>query len=482
MDESSNSGKDNVRRYQKWDLLLSFFLIAVAIEQLPLRSSLWLDETLTFWIVSGSFEDVWRRAISFQGQSPLYYWMAWSVLKILPESDLAVRLFSVCCASGGLFLLYRYISLCVTLPFAFSFIVSIALLSDTFQVLFLSARPYALAFLCAMASIVSLVTWTRSQRYVLLILYALTTLLTFYAHYLFLLVGLVHITILVTSKLTRPYLTVLPLLAIGVLPGAFQLLSLRERAPLLSFAQKPTLISVLQSFCSPALLVVFIVALVLSIIWGGRFSREKIDTKILCIALFWILPPVLVFAAISTIGSTSLFTPRYWSWQIGGIALLLSVIISSLAPARSQRIAVMLLVVGMLFRLSTQTWITEGWRDAAHAVMKDSSIPVVLYSGLIEAEDPTFLLRNESSEYLSAPLRRYGVANHIQSVGFQIVESREKELPSEDFFFVSTLGRREAREAPESFIALFKDNRREVSLLSRVGTVSVYKVHKTYRP
>jgi hypothetical protein len=486
MSELNVSEKQDLRRHQKWDFLLAFFLIALALETLPLRSSLWLDETLTHWISSGTVEDVWRRTISFQGQSPLYYMVAWSVLKIFPGSDLAphdlalrdleLRLLSVLCASGGVLLLYRYISLSVTLPFLLSYLVSIAFLSDVFQVLFLSARPYALAFMFAMASIVTLGIWTKEKKHTFLVLYLLTTLLTFYAHYLFSLVVLLHLGIVGTTKVFRSYLMVLPLLVIGAIPGFFHLLSLQQRAQVLSFAQKPTVMSFLQSFFPPALLIVFTVAVVLSIIWGGKVCKETLDKRLFYTALLWIFLPVFTFAGISVIGSTSLFTARYWSWQIGGIALLFSMIISAVTPVRAQRIAVMLLIIGMLFRLSVQTWRVEGWREAANTVLQENTLPVVLYSGLIEAEDPTFSLRNEGEAYLSAPLKRYGVTNLINSIGLRSIEDRERVFPSEEFFLVSILGRRGSRVAPESFIQLLKDDKRDVTLVSQSGTVSVYRV------
>lgn len=476
MNESTNSERESVRKFERWDIILSFFLIAVAIETLPLRSSLWLDETLTYWIASGSIEDVWRRSLSFQGQSPLYYVIAWSVLKLFPESDLALRMVSICCASLGLYCLYKFIARSAALPFALSFIISIALLSDTFQVLFLSARPYGVAFLCAIASIHVLVSWITNRNPWLLVSYVLTTLLTFYSHYLFILVVLLHIVIAVSMRAVRSYIAALPFILVGAIPGVFQLLSLRERAQLLSFAQRPTFLSIAQSFFSPALLIVFVVALLLAVIWGGRINRQKLDRKLLCVALVWLILPVLAFAGVSSLGSTSLFTARYWSWQIGGAALLFSMIVGALTPIRAQRIAVMLLILGMLFRLSVQTWRIEGWREAAVSIKKESELPVLLYSGLIEAEDPSFPDRVESQRYLSAPLKRYGVANPIRSVGLKDVGELQSILPTKDFLFVTTLGKRGDLLAPTSFLQSFEGLGRKIEQISVEGTVSVYKV------
>ena len=322
----------------------------------------------------------------------------------------------------------------------------------------------------------ALVVWAGEQKFNFLIIYVLTTIFTFYAHYLFILVILLHLVFVFFIKVLRPYLVVFPFLGIAVIPGAYQLLSLQERASLLSFAQKPTLVSVLQSFFSPALLIVFMIGLLLSIIWGGKIIREKLDTKLICIALIWIALPVIAFAGISTFGSASLFTPRYWSWHVGGVALLFSIIVSALTPIRAQRITVLLLILGMLFRLSVQNWRTEGWRDATVVIKKESKVPVVLYSGLIEAEDSTFPDRGESQAYLSAPLKRYGVSNLIRSIGFKDLGELQNLLPSQEFFFVANLGKRGDLVAPVAFINLFERQGRKVEQISVEGTVTVYKV------
>jgi hypothetical protein len=54
--------------------------------------SLWIDEFSTLWVVDGRLSDVAPRVLAFQGQTPLYYYLAWGATWLLGESELALRL------------------------------------------------------------------------------------------------------------------------------------------------------------------------------------------------------------------------------------------------------------------------------------------------------------------------------------------------------------------------------------------------------
>ncbi len=66
-------GSTAVRQRTFW-LLLAFTL---ALACVPIGSSLWLDETETYWIVDGPLSEVVKRSQLWGGQTPLYYFIAW---------------------------------------------------------------------------------------------------------------------------------------------------------------------------------------------------------------------------------------------------------------------------------------------------------------------------------------------------------------------------------------------------------------------
>jgi hypothetical protein len=48
----------------------------------PIASSFWEDELVTWWVVDGSFREMLHRSYALQGQSALYYPIAWLVRQV----------------------------------------------------------------------------------------------------------------------------------------------------------------------------------------------------------------------------------------------------------------------------------------------------------------------------------------------------------------------------------------------------------------
>ena len=61
----------------RWLAILTAVVI-VSLWLMPLSSSLWLDELGTWWVVKDGAGDAIDRALTFHGQSPLYYLIVWS--------------------------------------------------------------------------------------------------------------------------------------------------------------------------------------------------------------------------------------------------------------------------------------------------------------------------------------------------------------------------------------------------------------------
>ena len=54
-------------------LIAIVILMAIYGVNLPLTQSLWLDETVSAWLASSDWRDCFRRAATYQAQSPLYF-------------------------------------------------------------------------------------------------------------------------------------------------------------------------------------------------------------------------------------------------------------------------------------------------------------------------------------------------------------------------------------------------------------------------
>src|SRR5262245_57257449 len=63
--------------------------LAVAVLWIrPIASSLWTDELGTWWVISGTARQAVERAEAVQGQSPLYYLLAWLARHLTGTSEI----------------------------------------------------------------------------------------------------------------------------------------------------------------------------------------------------------------------------------------------------------------------------------------------------------------------------------------------------------------------------------------------------------
>jgi hypothetical protein len=66
--------------------------LAVLTFQVAHHRSLWLDEFGTLWVIRGPLAEVATRVYGFHGQSPLYYYVPWLSVRLLGETEIAMRL------------------------------------------------------------------------------------------------------------------------------------------------------------------------------------------------------------------------------------------------------------------------------------------------------------------------------------------------------------------------------------------------------
>jgi hypothetical protein len=66
--------------------------ILVALFKFGLGASFGLDETISAWVTDASLQQSWQRALSYQGQSPLYFALLWCWRSLSGDSEWALRL------------------------------------------------------------------------------------------------------------------------------------------------------------------------------------------------------------------------------------------------------------------------------------------------------------------------------------------------------------------------------------------------------
>jgi 4-amino-4-deoxy-L-arabinose transferase-like glycosyltransferase len=196
---------------------------------------LWIDEYGTWWTIAGeTWGDCWRRALEIQGQSPLYYLTVRLSVELFGISALSLRLPS---------LLFGIALLALSYPLALRLFrdrriailtVLAAALNERLIYYSQEARPYAMGLLCVGASFYFYAALLDRGSFGARLGHVITTVATYYTHYLFGVVLLVQLLHLAAQRpwrwaRWRPWIATMALLGPMMVPGLWQLRAIFAR-------------------------------------------------------------------------------------------------------------------------------------------------------------------------------------------------------------------------------------------------------------
>lgn len=158
-------------------------LASLSIWFLAIRAPLWLDETLSYWQVSGGFAKVWARS-ALMPSSIGYLYTLWFAKSILGTSEIALKIPSTIALLAAVYLLF-----CAARRL---FGQEVAFLACVFFILQINvvfaatdARPYAFALLALTLATDLLLRWVAHPRMCLSLSFGATAAGILYFHYLF---------------------------------------------------------------------------------------------------------------------------------------------------------------------------------------------------------------------------------------------------------------------------------------------------------
>ncbi len=394
-----------------WLLVLGVAAAGLLVRVVGLDRSLWIDEFGTLWAIEGTFHESWSRGVAFHGQSPLYYTLLWPLIRVAGESEGALRLPSLVCGAVAAFLVYRTAKRIRSIE-AGLFAGSLAWVSPVLMESSVSARPYALAVVCAAVAfhgfVLAVQTGGRRSR----LLFVVGGAGLFLTHYVSSLVMLgVAAGYLSFRDLRTHYRWPAFLVDVTVQLGAVvitlpQLDALWARRGTLDWIGPPdylTFIMVLGPFLLPVLVARLY----------ARDSRDRISNHIELVLALAIGAQVGAMTLLALFG-TNLLAPRYLTVIAVPASLLAGLALSRLrTPVASISIIFAMVLVTALsvhsWRVSgvPTTLVNEDWRGAAHALHGEMSATpgsLVLYRpGFVEQEPGV-----TASPVLAAPLRSPG--------------------------------------------------------------------------
>ena len=409
---------------------------------MPLGSSLWLDETGSYYFATRSWAETTGGMTSLPQlgvQSPLYSVISWVIASAAGGNELLLRLPSTAAMGLSTFLLFRIARGSVGSEGA---MLCVAFFVVSPGIIFAAAdfRPYSLALLAAIASTAMLGRLLAGRTFWGGIGYGLLAALMLHLHYLYGTVLIAHAGYVIWRwrDIDRPILkklgigaVILAALAFPILPN---LLVLSKSVQSLAYTAAPSAASLIGAFI-PSVVTVGVFAGLVCASFVHPLSQWRfsgIDGRFLRLgAALYISPPLVLFL-ISTFTSAHVFIARYYLPEIAGLALLGGCLVR-IEPAGVRRVvALMVLIAGITAHgLSGGIWPHHGrddWRSAmetTRSVVGDSvagedDTAVLIRSGFFEAANPQWLSDPNYRGFLLAPLNAYPLGRPVIVLPFGV--------------------------------------------------------------
>ena len=404
---------------------------------LHLRNSLWLDETITAWVVKDGLRELVARSTEYQGQSPFYFLGPWLITKALGFHEWTLRLPSLLSnlvTVAALYQLFRELAGRAVGSYGAAMFAIIASCSPQLQ----SARPYALAVCCFSLSLLFLARWAITARWSLMLYFALSTSAVLYTHYLFALgfpLFLVVIVYLGKRSLIRRRHVLAAAILCGILalPAGWQLRLLASKASLYSFSGFPTFSSwthtISLDWSTISLLPLVTAVWLTTRELRARNTRDYESTLLLALCL-WVYPSIALAAA-SFMTGTPVFVQRYGLYCVVGESFVQGIALCLIGSEQLRRIVFVAASTIAILGSPAEEFFGEDWRGALRDIPKNPSEPSValLGTGMIETKDPRWILDPLKRDYLLAPRRVYPVAIDTSLIPLALMR-----LPAESVF------------------------------------------------
>ena len=419
---------------QKLSLVSVFALFFIILAKSPFSESLWLDETVSAWVISGNYIDVIRRAWDFQAQSPLYFLLLKGHASFWGTSEFGLRSFSVVALLLSLVFLYLFARLYFKRQEFDAKVAGIVclgfLVQDSVIRSLISARPYCLALL-GLCGALYFVEKTRCNR-LFLVPASACILLMVYSHYLFFPATLILLYLFSQGKtfaeLIKSLWLYVMLLFFLLLPAAAHLLDISKKAKEYSYSAVPTFLELLKAPFPPVILVYLVCSFLLALLFCKQpITRPYLkNSKMLAFLVLWaILAPGVCFLA-SYFSGSSFWLERHYLWGAPAVALCIGYSAAILTP-KAQSVFLMTLVGFALFRETARVWYFEDWKTASvfitEAAQKEK---ILVHTGLIELESPRWIESPdfETQEYLRSPLLYYGLSKDTNIISAGITKQK----------------------------------------------------------
>jgi mannosyltransferase len=410
-----------------------------------LPDSLWLDETLTAWVIQGSFGEMIERSVDYQSQSA-YYVFLWFWTRVVGSSEVALRLPSLLSALGACAILAQLGTRWTR--DRETGLLAMVILASTWSVFreSVDARSYMPGLFVLLCVVLFLVRWLDTGRWWDACLCGAFAGLTPHFH-LFLVLTYPAFFAYAALRWHRSRGSIAQLAVVGslLLIGALLFLPFLQTIVAngsdYSVAPRPDWISLCRVFVFVAPVAGLLVGLCASgVLVSTRADAtepipdrtEPISREVGVLLALWMLAPLLILYSVSVSTDKSVFLERFLMPAIPAVCLFYAFAVRAI-PARTARVLAMVVIA--LASFVTNVRPQDDFRGAVRFVnqfaAEDVSVPTLFASGLIEGQHESWLRDPSHAAYLQAPMAYYPLDGPLvtlprrlrgQAIGIEIVD------------------------------------------------------------
>ena len=371
--------------------------LAVSISTwfLVIRAPLWLDETVSFFLIKGGFAGIMARQV--WPDSPVYSCLLWLWTKAMGTGEVMLRISSVLPMLGSVYLLYRAarelfdrdVAVIAAIVFCLHPIIIFAAID---------VRPYAFSALAINASILALLHLRHNDSNWLAAVFGLMAACIVEFQLLFAVILPALLVCFIASKigdrktLWRQLGIALMVFALAVAPAIPRLEAMVHTSGTHVFAEAPKLLQLVSTITVRGLAIVLGVVVVWAAVRRQLDLRRDSDGWPVLVCTSLALVPILILYGLSVGTSIHVFVPRYRLVAVPGIALCWGLVVS-----RIDSRALRLLFCTVLVTVAACVYFTApsfrrhqySWKYPLAFVEKNASAddaPVVICSDLPEAD------------------------------------------------------------------------------------------------
>jgi len=359
-----------------------------------IRAPLWLDETVSFFLIKGGFHGILSRQV--WPDSPVYSCLLWLWTRAMGTGELMLRISSVLPMLAAVYLLYRAARQLFAWDVAMITII-VFCLHPIIIFAAIDVRPYAFAALALNATILALVHLRHNDSNWMAAVFGLLAACVVEFQMLFAVILPALLLCFVASKLHdrkvlwRQLSIALLVFAIAFGPIVPRLQDMMRTSGTHVFSEPPRLLQLISTLTVRGLVIVLIVFLAVAA-FRRQLRRRGWDgwTVLVCTSLA--LVPLLILYGLSVGTSIHVFVPRYRLEAVPGIALCWGLAASRI-DSRNLRLwfCTALVAVAAIVCFTARSFHRHmySWKYAVALAEKKATpdnAPVVICSDLPEAD------------------------------------------------------------------------------------------------